>query len=100
MDEKTYDKDFDVKNSFLYKLLDQQLNCLKCPSTTGFRWNQHIIHWALSLQYLGGKKCVELLRGKQSTKENRENKIENIGLYIPSNSTLKRLSMPESIKRY
>jgi hypothetical protein len=42
-----------------------------------------MIHWAL--------------RGKQSTSENRENDISNIGLYIPSNSALKRLTMPHSI---
>ncbi len=69
-----YNMEFN-SNCFLYKLIKQQLQCL-LPSTTtktpnhpqqriaqSMRWDPDIIHWMMSIQYLGGEGVVNLLRG-------------------------------------
>lgn len=71
-------------NTFMYHFLRQQLLCLNTvciiiereeiiiyiqDDAQGFRWDPVIIHWVMTLQYHGGKKIIESIRGKSTQGE-------------------------------
>jgi hypothetical protein len=59
-----------------------------------FRWDERVIHWALSLQYSGGTKTLNLLnllRGDTSSSTTHGNlpiEVYDRGLFLPPQSTL------------
>ena len=101
------------EESFTYLIIKQQLECLlkvrffeqkkkkekerkltkKKDDIRGFRWDRRILHWALTLQFHGGKATIEHLRGKATKGEGQhgtlENKRDQWALYLPGDSTLR-----------
>lgn len=53
--------------NFLYKLIETQLECLLCHDVRQFRFDPKIIHWCLTLQYHGGKKIIDTMRGDRKS---------------------------------
>jgi hypothetical protein len=103
------------KDTFLYKLIKQQLLCLLPKDGEKFasgllikfmilkgrrKWDKDIIHWCLTLQYHGGKGIIDILRGKGFQDQGKSIQQggrcgqliidpNNWGLILPANSTLK-----------
>ena len=79
--------------NFTFCLLKQQLACLLQDDARAFRWDERIIHWALSLQYHGGRATIEHLRGKATKGEGShghlKNNRANWALFLPGDSTLR-----------
>jgi hypothetical protein len=91
-------------NTFIYKLLQQQLRCL-LPSKHNtqkegreFRWDPAIIHWAITIQYHGGKGLIDILRGQAFQHQESYGKLtvdpKLWGLFLPANSTLRKYLPP------
>ena len=87
LEEKLHDK------LFVYKFIETQLNCLLSSDARGFRWDPAIIHWATTIQYHGGKKILDIIRGEALQFEGKHGSLpivrEKWGLYLPAISTLK-----------
>lgn len=104
---RTLEGNPNIKGTFFGEFLKQQLLCLSNENGRGFRWSKTIVHWALTLQFHGGKRIIEDLRGKASTGagQHGELKIElkNWGIFLPANSTLRNFLPPvevyEGVKR-
>ena len=84
--------------SFLYKLIKTQLQCLLCDDVRQFRFDSDIIHWGLTLQYYGGQQLINILRGLSTSNSQSHGSIvnnpNNWRLYLPSNSTLRKHAPP------
>jgi len=107
-----------TSNHFIYGLIRQQLNCIlwvnissilkykyqnvelinlfeKKEEGRSFSWDPRIIHWSLSIQYHGGKKVLETLRGKAFANQGQNGHLSNDPnkwcLYLPGDSTLRGL---------
>lgn len=100
-----------LQETFLYKLLKQQLLCLLpgekeelasgmyslCKTLTVLlgrkKWDPAIIHWCLTLQYHGGQRTIDTLRGKGFQDQGKHGhlwiKPDLWGLILPANSTLR-----------
>ncbi len=59
----------------------------------GFRWNPLMIHWAMSLQYYGGKRTLDVLRGEPTTSLGSHGHLifdpGKCGILLPAASTLR-----------
>jgi len=81
------------KESFLYKLIQQQLLCLDIGDSRGFRWDRDIILWAMTIQFHGGKLVIDRIRGKGNEGQGNHGHLEvdlnGWNLFIPANSTLR-----------
>jgi len=56
-----------------------------------WRFDDQFVHWALSLQFIGGKGLVEWLRGAGGKKadESGHYSPENLNIILPSTRTLR-----------
>jgi len=90
-----------IKGTFLDELLLQQLQCLNQKDGRGFRWKKSIVHWALTLQFHGGKRIIEDIRGNGHGKGGKHGKLEidtsKCGLFLPANSTLRNYLPPVEV---
>ena len=89
------------KDTFFFTFLKQQLHCATKESGRGFRWSKDIVHWALTLQFHGGKRVIDDLRGKASTGKGKHGKLDlNVGdwgIFLPGNSTLRNYLPPVEV---
>ena len=54
------------KDHFIFHFLQQQLQCVDTSDARGFRWDTEIVHWALTIQFYGGKLVLSTLRGRST----------------------------------
>lgn len=90
-----------LSNCFVFRLLSQQLRCLSTKDPRGMRWDPKIIHWAMSIQYYGGKACLNTIRGIACSRGKGDKSSamtvdpSKWGLFLPSTSTLKAKISPK-----
>ena len=82
------------KETFIFKLIRQQLLCLAKSDGRGFRWDPAIVHWALTINYHGGNSLLNVMRGRAFQGQHCQGKL-NIdtklwNLFLPSASTLRQ----------
>eukprot|EP00733_Pompholyxophrys_punicea_P000753 Pompholyxophrys_punicea_v1_NODE_265_length_2478_cov_92.556748.p1 type:complete len:635 gc:universal NODE_265_length_2478_cov_92.556748:567-2471(+) len=81
------------KHHFMFKMIQTQLTCCQTESVRAFRWDPAIIHFAMSIQFLGGQSLLDFLRGRSTEGQGKSgalnNKVEDWELYLPANSTLR-----------
>lgn len=87
---------FKICKNYIFKtILNLQI---KKDSGRGFRWDPAIIHWALTIQYHGGEKIIDILRGQafQGQEKTGVLKVDRskFALFLPSNSTLRKYLPP------
>ena len=89
------------KDTFFITLLKQQLHCATKESGRAFRWSKEVVHWALTLQFHGGKRIIEDLRGKANATKGQhgdlEINMEEWGMFLPANSTLRNYLPPVEV---
>jgi DNA polymerase III epsilon subunit-like protein len=60
-----------------------------------------VVHWALTLQFHGGKRVIDDLRGRANTASGQHGELrvdmKNWGLFLPSNSTLRNYLPPVEV---
>jgi hypothetical protein len=75
--------------------------CLFQESGRAFRWSKDIVHWALTLQFHGGKRIIEDLRGKANTGAGQHGELnvdlKKWGIFLPANSTLRNYLPPVEV---
>lgn len=89
------------ENAFFITFLKQQLHCATKESSRGFRWSKDIVHWALTLQFHGGKRIIDDLRGKANIGLGNHGDlkldVKNWGIFLPANSTLRNYLPPVEV---
>ena len=89
------------KDTFFTTLLKQQLRCATKESGRGFRWSKDVIHWALTLQFHGGKRIINDLRGMANKHKGKNGKLDidlkQWGIFLPANSTLRNYLPPVEV---
>lgn len=88
-------KDDNLEKTFFFTVLEQQIKNASVETKNAIRWDPRIIHWVTSLKYYGGKKTIALLSGQSSSSMN--NDISEKCVYVPTNSTIKKLQVNTSI---
>jgi hypothetical protein len=88
-----------IEGSFFEKFLQVQIERASTQSGRAFRWEDAIIHFAMSIQYYGGKAAIHLLRGKafQGKKGELQNDPFDFNVYLPSISSLRSRIPPIDI---
>jgi len=90
-----------LKGTYMGTLFEQQLRCLNESDGRAFRWNKEIVHWALTLQFHGGKRVIDDLRGKANRGKGSHGELNiNVadwGLFLPANSTLRNYLPPVEV---
>jgi len=90
-----------LQGTYMGTLFEQQLRCLNESDGRAFRWNKEIVHWALTLQFHGGKRVIEDLRGKANRGKGSHGELDiNVadwGLFLPANSTLRNYLPPVEV---
>jgi len=60
-----------------------------------------LVHWALTLQFHGGKRIIDDLRGKANAGKGKHGKLDmNVGdwgIFLPANSTLRNYLPPVEV---
>ena len=91
--QQTFKENKINENLFIYKFIETQLSCLLLDDARAFRWDSTLVHWATTIQYHGGQKLLNIIRGEalQFQGKNGSLKVvkEKWGLFLPSVSTLK-----------
>ena len=89
------------KDTFFASFLREQLHCATKNDARGFRWGKDLVNWALTLQFHGGKRIIEDLRGKANAGKGSHGRLElNIrdwGIFLPANSTLRNFLPPVEV---
>lgn len=80
--------------SFNYLFIRQQLECILAKDGRGIRWNPALLDFTMSLQYYGGQRVLDLMRGSAYGKTGKRcgklcNKASNFNIFLPSNSTVR-----------
>jgi DNA polymerase III epsilon subunit-like protein len=74
-----------------------------CSQESGraFRWSKNIVHWALTLQFHGGKRVIGDLRGKGFAGAGQHGDlkvdVKKWGLFLPADSTLRNYLPPVDV---
>ena len=74
---KVVETNKNLEGTFFLEFLKHQLNCLQQVKNKQtnllrvFRWNKSIVHWALTLQFHGGKMVIDDLRGKSNIRSRK-----------------------------
>ena len=70
-------------------------------SGRAFRWSKDVVHWALTLQFHGGKRIIDDLRGQANAGAGQHGKLKvdvsKWGLFLPANSTLRNYLPPVEV---
>lgn len=90
-----------AKETFFIAFLKQQLLCATKESGRAFRWNKEIVNWALTLQFHGGGRIINDLRGKANSGMGQHGNLnldlKNWGIFLPGNSTLRNYLPPVEV---
>eukprot|EP00733_Pompholyxophrys_punicea_P000588 Pompholyxophrys_punicea_v1_NODE_179_length_2990_cov_78.650085.p1 type:complete len:456 gc:universal NODE_179_length_2990_cov_78.650085:2815-1448(-) len=77
----------------IYHQIKQQLLCISQSDARGFRWDEAVIHWAMTVQFYGGKLVIDTIRGKSTEGQGSHGhlplNISDWNIFIPADSTLR-----------
>ena len=80
--------------SFNYVFVKSQLENILSPDGRGVRWNAALLNFAMSIQFYGGQRVLDLLIGHGHGTTQRKcgslpRDVPNFNLFLPSNSTVR-----------